>query len=533
MSATGPVARPGRMRATGAALAAAALGVGAGQLAGLVTGPGTGPLDAVAGRVVALVPPGVAELATVGAGLAGRPTVLAGVLVVLLVTVAVAGALSGRSERPGAGVLAGLGLLGVLAAGTAAGAGPLDVSPGIVALVVAVTAFRGLHRLASRIPAGPALPDGRPLRESLTRRRFLRTAGLAGACGVTAVAVAGPVAARLPSGRVGPARDALTARLRALAAAGRITPAPAAPAGAQFPGGSAFTTPVADFYRIDTALRVPAVDPATWALRVHGMVGRELRLGLDDLLDRPLVERWATLSCVSNEVGGDLVSTTRFTGVELAPLLAGAGPDPAADQVFSTSVDGWTAGSPSSLVLDPAVGALLAVAMDGEALPVEHGFPVRIVVPGLYGYVSATKWVTDIELTTFAARADYWRLRGWAPPGPTETASRIDSPGPYASVPAGRIVVTGVAWAVPRGISRVEVGVGEPGDGGWVSAELGPVPAGGATWRMWRAELDLAAGGHTIRCRATDGDGVVQTAQRRAPLPGAATGLPSRPVTVV
>ncbi|BBG04849.1 MULTISPECIES: molybdopterin-dependent oxidoreductase [Pseudonocardia] len=532
MTAAAPAARPGRLRATSAAVAAAALGVGAGQLVALLTGPGTGPVDAVAGRVVALTPPAIAGFATVGMGLGSRATVVAGVLIVLLVAVAGAGALSGRSDRPGTGGLVVLGLLAVLAAGTGAGAGPLDVLPGIVALVAGVSVFRRLHRLAARIPAGPVLPDGRPLRESLTRRRFLRAAGLAGAGGAAAVAGAGLLAPRLPSGRIGPARDALTARLRALAAAGRIPPAPAVPAGAQFPGGTAFATPAADFYRIDTALRVPAVDPATWALRVHGMVGRELRLTLDDLLERQLVERWVTLSCVSNEVGGDLVSTTRFTGVELAPLLAAASPDPAADQLLSTSVDGWTAGSPASLVLDPAAGALLAVAMDGEALPVEHGFPVRIVVPGLYGYVSATKWVTDIEFTTFAARADYWRVRGWAPPGPTETASRIDSPGAFASLPAGRVVVTGAAWAVPRGISRVEVGVGAPEGAGWVEAELGPVPAGGATWRMWRAELDLPAGGHTIVCRATDGEGIVQTAQQRSPLPGAATGLPARPITV-
>ncbi|MEU6700401.1 molybdopterin-dependent oxidoreductase [Pseudonocardia sp. NPDC046786] len=532
MTAAGP-ARPGRLRGAAGALAAAALGVGAGQLAALVTGPGTGPVDAVAGRVVALSPPAVAEIATVGTGLGNRATVVTGVLVVAAAAVAAAGALSGRSDRPGTAGLAVLGLLGVLAGGTATGGGPLDVLPAVVALVVAVTAFRRLHRLAARIPAGPVLPDARPLRDSLTRRRFLRAAGLAGAGGIAAAAGAGVLAPRLPSGRIGPAREALTARLRALAAAGRIPPAPPVPAGAAFPGGTAFATPVADFYRIDTALRVPAVDPAGWTLRVHGMVGRELLLDLDDLLARPLVERWVTLSCVSNEVGGDLVSTTRFTGVELAPLLAAAVPDPAADQVFSTSVDGWTAGSPSSLVLDPAAGALLAVAMDGEALPVEHGFPVRIVVPGLYGYVSATKWVTDIELTTFAARADYWRVRGWAPPGPTETASRIDSPTPYARVPAGRVVVTGAAWAVPRGISRVEVGVGDPAAGGWVDAELGPVPAEGATWRMWRAELDLPAGGHTVRCRATDDAGTVQTGQRRSPLPGAATGWPERPVTAV
>ncbi|MFP5069445.1 molybdopterin-dependent oxidoreductase [Pseudonocardia nantongensis] len=529
--------RPGRARAVPAALAAAALGVGAGQLGALLPGPDTGPLNVVAGRVVALTPPAVAEISTVGIGLGSRGTVVAGVVVVLALAAALAGAVSARSERPGTWVLAGLGALGVGAALLAPDAGRLDVLPSALALLVAVTTFRRLHALARRIPAAtrgadgrPVLPDGRPLRDSLTRRRFLRVSALAGAGGVGAGLVAAPLAAALPSGRAGEWRAALSGRVAALAEQGRVAPAPPLPAGAAFPGGVAFTTPVADFYRIDTALRVPEVDPRSWRLRVHGRVARELELTLDDLLARPLVERWVTMACVSNEVGGDLVSTTRFTGVELAGVLGEAGPDPAADQVLSTSADGWTAGSPSDLVLDPARGALLAVAMDGAALPPEHGFPVRIVVPGLYGYVSATKWVTGIELTTFAGAADYWRVRGWAPPGPMETASRIDSPAAYASVPAGRVVVTGTAWAVPRGISRVEVGVVD-GDT-WTDAELGPVPAGGATWRMWRAELDLPPGGHRLTCRATDGDGVVQTAERRAPLPGAATGRPTRTVTV-
>ncbi|MEJ8280587.1 molybdopterin-dependent oxidoreductase [Pseudonocardia spirodelae] len=535
MSTGGPAAPVGA-RTPQAGLAAAALGVGAGQAVALLVAPSAGPVAAVAGQVVALTPPALAGAATVGAGVGSRGTVVAGVLVVLTLAAAGSGALSARTERPGTWGLAVLGLLGVAAAVTASGAGQLDVVPASVALLVAVTAFRRLHRLAARIPAlTPAgtLPDGRPARASLTRRRFLRTTALAGAGGVALGAGAAVAAPLLPSGRLGPARAALTARLRDLAARGRIAAAPALPAGAQVAGAAAFTTPVEDFYRIDTALRVPAVDPATWSLRVHGRVGRELTLTLDDLLAAPLVERWVTMACVSNDVGGDLVSTTRFTGVELAPLLARAAPDPAADQALSTSSDGWTAGSPSSLLLDPARGALLALGMAGPdgpvALPPEHGFPVRIVVPGLYGYVSATKWVTGIEFTTFAGRADYWRARGWDPPGPMETASRIESPSSYASVPAGRVVVTGTAWAVPRGISRVEVGTQ---GGPWVDAELAPVPAGGATWRQWRAELDLVAGGYTLLCRATDGDGVVQTGQRRSPLPGAATGWPSRSLTV-
>jgi DMSO/TMAO reductase YedYZ molybdopterin-dependent catalytic subunit len=322
---------------------------------------------------------------------------------------------------------------------------------------------------------------------------------------------------QLLSSRLTGSRDEVTAALRAAPLAERAAPVPAA---ATFPESIPFVTSNADFYRIDTALRIPSGTAADWSLRIHGMVDRELTLTFDDLLSRPLLERRITMLCVSNEVGGGLISTADFIGVDLREILLEAGIRPGADQVLSTSSDGWTAGTPVEVLLEPGRGALLAVGMNGEALPAEHGFPVRMVVPGLYGFVSATKWVTDLEITTFDARQAYWLQRGWAERAPIKTQSRIDSPGGLRRVPAGRVPVAGIAWSQPRGVSRVEVQV----DGGaWTAAQLG-TEVGGDTWRMWRAEVDLAPGAHVVAVRATDADGVVQTEQRAGVVPDGATG---------
>jgi DMSO/TMAO reductase YedYZ molybdopterin-dependent catalytic subunit len=255
------------------------------------------------------------------------------------------------------------------------------------------------------------------------------------------------------------------------------------------------------------------------------MVDRELSLSFADLTARPLVERLITMTCVSNEVGGSLVSTATFVGVDLGDLLRAAGVRDGADQLLSTSLDGWTAGTPTALVLEPDRGALLAVGMNGEALPREHGFPVRMVVPGLYGYVSATKWLADLELTTFAARDAYWVQRGWAARGPIKTQSRIDTP--RGSVPAGRVQLAGTAWAQHIGVERVEV---RADDGPWRPAELA-TEVNRDTWRMWRAEVDLAPGRHVLQCRATDRSGDTQPEQPRPPVPDGATGWHTVTVT--
>jgi DMSO/TMAO reductase YedYZ molybdopterin-dependent catalytic subunit len=272
---------------------------------------------------------------------------------------------------------------------------------------------------------------------------------------------------------------------------------------------------------VDISLRLPTQPAEDWSMRIHGMVDEEMTLTFDDLLARPLVERTITMTCVSNEVGGPYVSTADFVGVDLRELLLEAGVRPGADQVFTTALDGdFTCGTPTDVVMEPGRGAMLAIGMNGEALPPEHGFPVRMVVPGLYGFVSATKWLADMELTTFDAKQAYWLRRDWGQRAPIKVQSRIDSPRAFASVPAGRVTVAGIAWAQPHGIERVEVRL----DGGqWREAELS-TEVSGDTWRMWRLDLDLAPGSHTVQSRATDQQGTTQPEERVMPIPDGATG---------
>ncbi|GAB3144670.1 molybdopterin-dependent oxidoreductase [Microbispora hainanensis] len=305
-------------------------------------------------------------------------------------------------------------------------------------------------------------------------------------------------------------------------------PAAPIPAGAdlRIPGLSPFVTPNADFYRVDTALVVPSVDPARWTLKIHGLVDRPVELTFADLLKRPLMEADVTLTCVSNEVGGPYIGNARWLGARLADVLREAGIRREADMLLSVSEDGWTCGTPVDVVMDGR-DALLAVAMNGEVLPESHGFPVRQVVPGLYGYVSATKWVTEIRVTRFDQDEAYWTPRGWAPKGPIKTQSRIDLPRDGDDVTLGRTTVAGVAWAQHRGVDAVEVRV----DGGaWQQARLAQVP-GPDTWRQWSLDLVLTPGRHTIAVRATDASGYTQTADEAPPAPDGATGFHTITVT--
>jgi DMSO/TMAO reductase YedYZ molybdopterin-dependent catalytic subunit len=288
-----------------------------------------------------------------------------------------------------------------------------------------------------------------------------------------------------------------------------------------------YETPNADFYRIDTAIIVPQVDPGDWSLTIDGRVGKPLTITWEDLLKRPMIERYVTLTCVSNEVGGDLIGNARWLGVPVRDLLLEAQPDPEADQVVSWSVDGFTAGTPTAALLDGR-DALIAVAMNGEPLPLEHGFPVRMVVPGLYGYVSATKWLSRLQLTRFADFDAYWVPRGWAQQAPIKTESRIDRPRYGSEIGAGEYVVAGVAWAQHRGISAVQVRV----DGGdWQDATLAEV-ASIDTWRLWSWSWQATSGQHVLEVRATDSTGAVQTAALAEPAPDGATGYHSVNVTV-
>jgi DMSO/TMAO reductase YedYZ molybdopterin-dependent catalytic subunit len=306
------------------------------------------------------------------------------------------------------------------------------------------------------------------------------------------------------------------------------SPAPALPANIDPPVGSLekYVTPNPYFYRIDTALVTPQVDPTGWTLKIHGRVRNPLTLTFDQLMARPMIERYVTLACVSNEVGGDLISNAKWLGVPLKDLLDEVQPEDGADQVVSRSVDGWTCGTPTSVLRDGR-DAMLAVGMNGEPLPVDHGFPVRMVTPGLYGYVSACKWITEMELSSFADFDAYWVRRGWSAQGPIKTQSRIDAPRETAK--AGEVMVAGIAWAQHRGVSVVEVST----DGGttWKQAELhGTVSPD--TWRQWTLPWNATPGKHTIIVRAADTTGEVQSSRPVPVVPDGAEGWHSITVTV-
>jgi DMSO/TMAO reductase YedYZ molybdopterin-dependent catalytic subunit len=293
------------------------------------------------------------------------------------------------------------------------------------------------------------------------------------------------------------------------------------PAGAATgpPGLAPWRSPSHGFYRIDTALVVPSVEPDDWRLRIHGMVDRELTVTFDDLLARQLTEAWVTICCVSNPVGGDLIGNAWWSGVRVADLLREAGVHPDADAVKQTSHDGWTCGTPIQALTDGR-NAMLAVAMNGGPLPVEHGFPVRVVVPGLFGFVSATKWVVDLEVTRFDRFSAYWTDRGWSAQAPVRTESRIERPVDGQRVRAGTVRVGGHAWAQHTGIATVEIRLdGQP----WREAELGRVP-NDDTWVQWSATVEVRPGTHTLAVRATDRSGYTQTAVRRDVVPDGATG---------
>jgi DMSO/TMAO reductase YedYZ molybdopterin-dependent catalytic subunit len=301
------------------------------------------------------------------------------------------------------------------------------------------------------------------------------------------------------------------------------SPAPPLPAAA----GQGFVTPNREFYRVDTALTVPRIDPAQWRLRITGMVDQPRTLTLADLLDRPMIERHLTLNCVSNEVGGPYIGTAKWLGASLATLIREAGPRTGADQLVSHGADGMTIGTPLDVVLDGR-DAMLVVGMNGEPLPPEHGFPVRMLTPGVYGYVGSCKWLTEVEVTTFDAYDAYWVKRGWAARAPVKTASRIDRPAPLAKVIAGPVRVAGVAWAQRRGIAAVEVQVD---DGPWRKAALAPSPSID-TWLQWSLMWQAEPGEHRLRVRAIDRTGAVQPERRVTPFPDGATGWHTLSVTV-
>jgi DMSO/TMAO reductase YedYZ molybdopterin-dependent catalytic subunit len=488
-------------------LLAVAAAIGAGQLVGGLLSASSAPFIAVGDATVRVSPQFLVEFAKTTFGTADKPVLLAGMAVVIALIAAAGGMASRRSRTPGSVVVGVLGVVSLLAVISSPTFSPLDLAAPAASLAVGLIVFRRLHDLQMQV--GHAVNED----QRQSRRRML--IGTSAAIGAGAVAASG-VGAWIGRDVTG-SRDQVTA---ALAKAGYAR-APQIPPTAAFPdpGTTPFVTANADFYRIDAALRVPQLTAADWSLHIHGMVDREISLSFSDLLARPLVEKTVTLLCVSDPVGGPYISTTNFIGVDLRQILVEAGISPDAEQLLSTSSDGWTAGTPTDVLLEPGRGALLAVGMNGEALPAEHGFPVRMVVPGLYGYVSATKWVVDMEVTTFDQRESYWVERGWAEKAPIKTESRIDVPGGQR-VAAGKLVVAGTAWSQPIGISKVEVRMD---NGAWQQADLG-TEVNTVTWRMWRTTFDVPPGTHRFQVRATDHNGVTQTEQLQDVVPDGATG---------
>ncbi|WP_453985237.1 molybdopterin-dependent oxidoreductase [Brevibacterium casei] len=541
-------------------VAATLLLFGLADLLARLIGPTSAPLLVLGQAIIPFTPTSVIKPVIALFGSNDKIVLVATVGIGALVLGALIGWLG--AKRPRAALIAfGLaGLVPALAVLTRSGAGPVDVVPTLAGLIAGlVVLWAGLRlggagattgTVAVKRPtqdgsslegpvtdtppdrATPADPgagsastetaptpthllsqSASPTPASASRRRFFALTGAAAAIGAIGLATGQSLVAltREAGGAV--------ANLVLPRAARRAQPIPA-DASLGVKGIRPFITKQSDFYRIDTVLAPPTIDPRDWSLRIHGKVENEVTITMDELLELPLTEQHTTLTCVSNPVGGDLLGTATWLGYPVRELLRRARPQADADMVLSRSFDGFTASTPLEAMLDDRE-ALLAVGMNGEQLTPEHGFPARLVVAGLYGFVSATKWVTELELTRFDEQEAYWTQRGWDAKAPILVASRIDVPRPLARLAPGTIVAGGSAWAQRRGIARVDVRLD---DGDWTPAELG-AEATVDTWRQWKAEFpDVGSGLHAITVRAVDKDGTVQTAERRESIPNSATG---------
>ncbi len=487
-----------------AGILAALAGTAVGHLVAAVTVPASSPVLAVGTTVINLTPTPLKVWAVRTLGSADKPVLVGSVLLATLLLAGVAGILARRRFAVGAALLVVL----VTAAGVAAviqpAAGAVDALPALVTALVGLGVLTYLLRGGGSPRVLLSDPNG-----AATRRGFLIGAG----------AVAG---AAVVLGATGQLIIRARNKISDIVLPKPAQPLTALPTGLEqkYPGISTFQTPRDKFYRVDTNLTVPVVDIGSWKLVVDGDVQNELSLSFEELTSMNVVERDISLTCVSNEVGGQLVGSARWLGVPLQDVLDRAGVGDKADQILSTAVDGFTISTPLGVALDGR-NTLLAFAMNGEPLPREHGFPVRLVTPGLYGYVGATKWLSKLTLTTYAAQEAYWTKRKWAIDGPIKLSSRVDTPRPLSTIPSGQTVIGGVAWAQPDGVAKVEVRL----DGGdWLEAKLGP-SAGEEYWRQWYLPWDAASGAHQIAVRATNKAGETQTATRATPFPDGASGV--------
>lgn len=510
---------------------AAAAGMAVGHLVAAFVNPAASPVLAVGSTVIDATPTPVKEWAVQHFGTADKPILLGSVTLVVVVAAAAIGLISRARPSLANILLVGMATLAGLAAWFRPASAPFDIVPAFVTAIVGLATIAGLRALIPHLPtpgAATARTSGADARSTsaapespLDHTAYAKgTAGtparrnfLLGAAGVTVGAAAlGALGQKLAVPATLPSSVALPTPENTL---------DALPTGIEgkVKGVSAFRTPVKEFYRVDTALVIPRVDVDNWKLEIEGKVDNKLTITFDELLKMPMIEKDITLNCVSNEVGGPYISSTRWLGVRVRDLLERAGIQDGVDQILSESTDGMTISTPVEALTDDR-DALIAVAMNGEPLPARHGFPARLVTPGLYGFVGATKWLTKLTATTYAAEQAYWTKRDWLTDGTVKTQARIDTPAGLATQKAGRIAVGGVAWAQRRGIEEVEVRV----DGGeWQKATLGP-DGGTDYWRQWYWIWDAKPGRHDLTVRAKDGTGEFQTEKRADPFPGGASG---------
>jgi DMSO/TMAO reductase YedYZ molybdopterin-dependent catalytic subunit len=495
-----------RRHAGVAGVVAAAVALGLGELIGGLFESVPSPMVAVGGQVIDWAPPFLKDFAIATFGTSDKLALALGTAAIALVLGWFVGVLTMSRPIVGPVAFGAFALLGVVAGLSE----PMAVVWAVVlSLLVAAAAgiltLDGLLRVARQVEQPT---DGLPA--DAGRRRFIRLAFAGGAAAVVAGGVGRVLTNRIPS--------VPTVSLGGTPA----TTVPPVGSAEEFsvPGLTPLIVPNRDFYRIDTALAVPRIDQATWNVRVHGLVDNEVVLSYDDLLAMDYFDSYVTIACVSNQVGGDLVGNAKWTGVRLTEVLDRAGLQSGATQLVGRSIDGFTVGFPPA-VLSDGRDAMIAFAMNGESLPREHGFPARLIVPGLYGYVSATKWLTEIELTGWDDFDAYWVPRGWSKEAPIKTQSRIDVPRSGDTVDSGSVVFAGVAWAPLKGIERVEVRVAENGE--WHEAEL-TEPLSDTAWVQWKTTIDVAPGRYLVQVRATDGTGTVQTAEEHPARPDGATG---------
>ncbi len=504
-----------RIRFALSGILAAVAGIAAGHLVAGFVDPATSPVLTIGSTVIDLTPTPVKEWAIAHFGTNDKAILLGSVVLVTLLAAALVGLLARGHRRLAVALIAVLVVVPAAAALTRPTFSLLDLVPPAVTLVVGLAAFVWLTSLAGSADADHSAAAVRPGRGTAARREFL-----GGALGVVVLSALAGAGGQLRAGAQAAKRLVLPAP---------TDPAPAFPTGLdqKVPGISALRTPTDTFYRVDTNLAVPQVDVDRWTLEIDGMVDKPFSLTFEELAAMPLIERDITMTCVSNEVGGGYIGAARWLGVRLSDVLDRAGITGSPDQLLSTAVDGFTISTPLDVVRDGR-DAMIAIAMNGEQLPAAHGYPARLITPGLYGFVGATKWLTKLTVTTYAAEQSYWTKRQWATDAPIKTSARVDTPRPLSTIPAGKTAIGGVAWAQHRGVGKVEVRID---DGAWQQTELGP-EVNVDYWRQWYLPWDAKPGLHRIAVRAVDLEGAVQTADRATPFPSGSSGIQEVVVTV-